>query len=135
MGMIETIGGIQSNGVQACAKVSHESFITKHRKQSLTCCSAQHVIGNEQELNRRTMSANIDDRTLHELYMWPFADAIHANVTSVMCSYNRVNGTYACESKAVMAGLVKEGLDFPGFIVCSLNFPDFRSPYAYCMLF
>ena len=58
-------------GVQACAK---------------------HYIGNEQEKNRETINSNIDDRTTHELYLWPFADAVKANVASVMCSYNQVIG-------------------------------------------
>ena len=77
------------------------------------------------------MSSNVDDRTLHELYMWPFADAVHANVAAIMCSYNRVNGSWACESEAVMMGLVKEGLEFPGYIVCLTE--DFAKPFLFWM--
>ena len=62
--MKETIEGMQEAGVQACAK---------------------HYIGNEQERNRELMSVSIPDRVLHELYLWPFADAVKANVASVMC--------------------------------------------------
>lgn len=69
----ETIKGIQDVGVQANAK---------------------HFIGNEQETQRQptvnennqtieSVSSNIDDRTLHELYLWPFAQAIKAGVASV----------------------------------------------------
>lgn len=61
--MSNAIKGMQDAGVQACAK---------------------HYIGNEQERNRETMSANIDDRTLHELYLWPFADSVKAGVASFM---------------------------------------------------
>jgi len=68
-GMIETIKGMQEAGVQANAK---------------------HYIGNEQEVDRTKMTSDIDDRTMHELYLWPFADAVWANVASVMCSYNKV---------------------------------------------
>jgi beta-glucosidase len=68
--MAETIEGMQGAGVQATAK---------------------HFILNEQELNRETMSSSVDDRTMHEVYLWPFADAIHANAASVMCSYNKIN--------------------------------------------
>lgn len=64
--MYETIVGMQDGGVQACAK---------------------HYIGNEQELNRTTISSDIDDRSMHELYLWPFADAVKAGATSFMCSY------------------------------------------------
>lgn len=35
-------------------------------------------------------SANLDDKTMHELYLWPFADAVKAGVGSIMCSYNQV---------------------------------------------
>lgn len=61
--MAETIEGMQAVGVQATAK---------------------HFILNEQELNRETMSSTVDDRSMHELYLWPFADAVHANVASVV---------------------------------------------------
>ena len=50
----QTVEGKQAVGVQPCAK---------------------HFIGNEQELNRQKLSSNIDDRTLHELPVWPFVDA------------------------------------------------------------
>lgn len=96
VGMANTINGMQAAGVQACAK---------------------HFIGNEQELNRGTMSSNIGDRTLHELYLWPFAEAVRANVSSVMCSYNKLNTTWSCESSAVMTSILKNELDFQGFIV------------------
>ncbi|KAG7288336.1 glycoside hydrolase 3 [Staphylotrichum longicolle] len=98
--MSETVGGIQSAGVQACAK---------------------HYIANEQELNRETMSSNVDDRTMHELYLWPFADAVHANVASVMCSYNKLNGTWACESDKAQNGLLKKELGFQGYVVSDWN--------------
>jgi beta-glucosidase len=54
---------------------------------------------------------------MHELYLWPFQDAVHAGVGSVMCSYNRINGTYGCENSKAMNGLLKGELNFQGFIV------------------
>lgn len=54
---------------------------------------------------------------MHELYMWPFANAVKAGVASVMCSYNRINGTYACENSKAQNGLLKEELGFQGYIV------------------
>ncbi|KAH9217428.1 glycosyl hydrolase family 3 N terminal domain-containing protein [Leptodontidium sp. 2 PMI_412] len=105
--MEETITGLQSNGLQACAK---------------------HWIGNEQETQRNptykngsivqeSISANIDDRTMHELYMWPFANAVHAGVASVMCSYQRLNGSYACENSKSLNGYLKEELGFQGYVM------------------
>lgn len=89
--MAETITGMQDAGVQACAK---------------------HYILNEQERGRDTIDSIADDRTVHELYLWPFADAVQANVASVMCSYNLVNGSHACENSPVLQGLLKGELDF-----------------------
>ncbi|KAK3312130.1 glycoside hydrolase superfamily [Apodospora peruviana] len=98
--MAETIEGMQSSGVQAVAK---------------------HYIGNEQELNRETMSSNIDDRTMHELYLWPFADAVHSEVASVMCSYNKLNSTWACENDRAQNQLLKTELGFQGYVVSDWN--------------
>ncbi|KAI0164574.1 glycoside hydrolase family 3 protein [Xylariaceae sp. FL1272] len=98
--MSETIQGMQGAGVQATAK---------------------HYILNEQELNRETMSSSVDDRTMHELYLWPFADAVHANVASVMCSYNKINGTWACENEGTMDKLLKQELGFQGYVMTDWN--------------
>lgn len=89
--MAETIIGIQDVGVQACAK---------------------HYILNEQEQERNTIDSIADDRTLHELYLWPFEDSVKANVASVMCSYNVVNGTHACENSPILEDILKGELDF-----------------------
>ncbi|KAI9030703.1 glycoside hydrolase superfamily [Phycomyces nitens] len=91
----ETIIGIQSQGVIATAK---------------------HIIGNEQEHNRDTQSSEIDDKTLHEVYLWPFARSVEAGVASVMCGYNKFNGTWACENDHVLNKLLKEELGFKGFV-------------------
>lgn len=98
--MEATIDGMQSSGVQATAK---------------------HFILNEQEKNRETMSSDLDDRTIHELYLWPFADAVRAGVASVMCSYNKINGTWACENDAVMNKLLKDELGFQGYVLSDWN--------------
>jgi beta-glucosidase len=59
---------------------------------------------------------------MHELYLWPFADAVRANVASVMCSYNKLNGTWACENDKVLNGLLKHELDFKGYVMRYQNF-------------
>ncbi|CAO2651518.1 Nn.00g040880.m01.CDS01 [Neocucurbitaria sp. VM-36] len=98
--MAQTIEGMQESGVQATAK---------------------HFIVNEQELNRETMSADIPDRVLRELYLWPFMDAIKSNVAAFMCSYNKINGTWACESDGMMNKLLKDELGFRGYIMSDWN--------------
>ncbi|KAG5359888.1 putative beta-glucosidase A [Yarrowia sp. C11] len=107
----EAILGVQEQGVLATIK---------------------HFIGNEQEHYRRAeewidefgftnlkqaLSSNIDDRTLHEMYMWPFADAVRANVGAVMCSYNEVNGSQACQNSHLLNGKLKSELGFQGFVM------------------
>jgi beta-glucosidase len=58
---------------------------------------------------------------MHELYLWPFYDAIKADVASVMCSYNKVNGTWACENDAILNGLLKGELGFRGHVLSDWN--------------
>ncbi|KAI1912713.1 hypothetical protein LOZ12_002609 [Ophidiomyces ophidiicola] len=98
----ETIKGVQSTGVIATIK---------------------HLVGNEQEMYRmtniiqRAYSANIDDRTLHELYLWPFAEGVRAGVGSVMMAYNDVNGSSSCQNSMLMNGILKDELGFQGFVM------------------
>lgn len=105
--MAETIEGAQGMGLQACVK---------------------HYIGNEQETQRNpstsdngttidAVSANIDDRTMHELYLWPFANAVKSGASSVMCSYQRVNGSYSCQNSKTLNGLLKDELGFQGYVM------------------
>jgi beta-glucosidase len=61
-------------------------------------------------------SSNADDRTIHEIYAWPFARAIEAGVGSVMCSYNQINGVYGCENEDTLGRILKQELGFQGFV-------------------
>ncbi|KAJ7906290.1 glycoside hydrolase family 3 protein [Mycena leptocephala] len=92
----ETILGMQEGGVQACAK---------------------HLINNEQEHFRTQESSDVDDRTQHEIYAHPFLRSIMAGVTSIMCSYNLINGTYACENDKIMNDIIKREFGFQGYIM------------------
>ncbi|KHN95610.1 Glycoside hydrolase, superfamily [Metarhizium album ARSEF 1941] len=121
IGARETIRGVQEQGVIATIK---------------------HFVGNEQEMYRMYnpfqygYSANIgisppsspcqtcleltfsllDDRTLHEVYMWPSAEGIHAGVGSVMIAYNAVNGTACSQHPYLINALLKDELGFQGFV-------------------
>ncbi|KJZ75558.1 hypothetical protein HIM_05021 [Hirsutella minnesotensis 3608] len=87
----------------------------------------KHFIGNEQETYRRpyfgveAASSNIDDKTLHEYYLWPFMDGLRAGAASVMCSYNRINGTYGCDNDRLLNGILKSELAFDGFVLLDWN--------------
>jgi beta-glucosidase len=81
--------------------------------------------------------------TIGEVYDWPFAEAIRVDVDYVMCSYNRVNQTHACENSKLINGIVKGEYAFQGVLVtdwaaavsgvrttlagCDMNMPGFMA--------
>ena len=78
---------------------------------------AKHFIANDHETNRTTENAIVADRVLHELYLLPFEMAVRSgDVASVMCSYNRVNGTYACENAALLTDVLRRQWGFKGYV-------------------
>lgn len=54
---------------------------------------------------------------MHELYLWPFADGVKSGLASIMCSYNRLNETYACQNSKTQNGLLKTELGFQGYVM------------------
>jgi beta-glucosidase len=58
----------------------------------------------------------IGEQALHEVYAAPFAAAVRAGVASIMCSYNRINGAYACGNSATLQKLLRQEIGFKGFI-------------------
>ncbi len=58
----------------------------------------------------------VDQQTLHEIYVAPFVDAVNAGVSSIMCSYNKVNGPYACGNSDTQIKILKKEIGFEGFI-------------------
>jgi beta-glucosidase len=59
----------------------------------------------------------VGQQALHEIYAAPFADAVKAGVASIMCSYNKVNGAYACGNPDTLQKLLKQEIGFRGFVV------------------
>ena len=73
----------------------------------------KHYVGYDSE----STSTWIDDQTLHEVYVAPFEAAIRrADVSSIMCSYNRINGTFACGNKDTLTKILRDELGFKGFV-------------------
>jgi beta-glucosidase len=72
----------------------------------------KHYVGYDSD-NENTF---IDDQTLHEVYVAPFDAAIKAGVASIMCSYNRLNGTFACGNKDILTTILRDQLGFKGFV-------------------
>ena len=85
----------------------------------------QHVIGdikhyalNDQESGRNAVNVNIDKRSMRETDLLAFEIGIRdGSPAGVMCSYNRVNGDYACENKYLLTDVLKQDWKFPGFVL------------------
>lgn len=91
------VSGVQARGVAATVK---------------------HFVGNEQEHQRMTISSDVSDRALRELYLVPFEAAVkEANVRCVMTAYNRVNGVYCCDHGPLVRDLLKGEWGFDGLVM------------------
>src|SRR5258706_4064117 len=91
------IKGIQEKGKGACIK---------------------HFVANDQEYERFSMSSEVDERTLREIYLEPFRIAIrNSNPWAVMSSYNRVNGTYAAENNHTLLEILKGEWGYKGIVM------------------
>jgi beta-glucosidase len=98
-GMIASayIKGLQDRGVGACIK---------------------HFVANDQEFERTTISSEVDERTLREIYLEPFRIAIrNSNPWSIMSGYNRVNGTYACQNDHTLKEILKKEWGYEGVVI------------------
>ncbi|KAI4741476.1 beta-glucosidase-related glycosidase [Aureobasidium sp. EXF-12298] len=80
--------------------------------------TAKHWLLNEEEFRRNpAVGEGEDDKTLHELYAYPFMNALRENVGSVMCSYQRSNNSYGCQNSKLLNGILKTELGFSGFVM------------------
>ncbi len=78
----------------------------------------KHYVANDQEFERFTISADVDERTLRELYLRPFEAAVaEAHVQGVMGAYNFVNGVQACADPELLQGVLKDEWGFAGLVV------------------
>jgi beta-glucosidase len=85
----------------------------------------QHVIGdikhyalNDQESGRNAVNVNIDERSMRETDFLAFEIGVRdGSPAGVMCSYNRVNGEYACDNKYLLSDVLKKEWKFPGFVL------------------
>jgi len=91
------INGLQSEGVGACIK---------------------HFVCNDSEFERMSISSELDERTLREIYLVPFEVAQReAKPWTVMSAYNKVNGTYCSENKRLLLEILKEEWGFDGLVI------------------
>ena len=91
------VRGIQANGVAACPK---------------------HFAANSQELRRMASNSVLDERTLRELYLTAFEIVVkEASPKTIMSAYNKVNDTYANESKHLLVDILRKEWGFDGVVV------------------
>lgn len=92
------IRGLQQNGVGACIK---------------------HLVANDSEYQRFTISSEVAERPLREIYLTPFRIAIkEAGPWAVMSAYNRLNGTYCSENARLLLKILKGEWAFDGIVIC-----------------
>jgi len=78
----------------------------------------KHYAANNQEKDRLLVSAEVDERTLREIYLPAFEGAVkEAKVGSVMAAYNKVNGTFSSENTHLLKDILKGEWGFEGFVV------------------
>ncbi len=80
---------------------------------------AQHVMAQVKHFvayDSNSSNIFVDDQTLHEVYVAPFDAAVKAGVASIMCSYNRVNGTFACGNRDTLTTILRDQIGFKGFV-------------------
>lgn len=91
------VRGVQSKGILACPK---------------------HFAANNQEYRRMSGNSIVDERTLHEIYLAAFEMMVkEAAPKSIMCSYNKLNGTFLSENKYMLTDVLKGKWGFDGFVV------------------
>lgn len=91
------IGGLQGRGVAGCVK---------------------HFACNDQEHERMSISARVDERALREIHLPPFEAAVReAGVWSVMSAYNRLDGTFCSEHSRLLGSILREEWGFDGVVV------------------
>jgi len=80
--------------------------------------SLKHYTANNQEFQRFSISAEVDERTLREIYLPAFEKAVkQAQPWTVMCAYNKINGTFASEHDQLLNKILKDEWGFEGLVV------------------
>src|SRR4051794_28056079 len=77
----------------------------------------KHYAANDQETNRKAVNEIIDDRTLHEIHLAPFEEAVkRSDVGAVMCAYPAINGVFGCENPYLITDVLRDQWGFKGFV-------------------
>ncbi len=93
-------------------------YYTKGVQDQGTAVCIKHFAVNNQETNRGSVDAQVDERTLREIYLKPFERAVReGGAMSVMPAYNKVNGNYCSENEHLLNEILRGEWGFKGFTV------------------
>jgi beta-glucosidase len=93
--------------------------------------NVKHYLANNQEADRRTIDERIGERALREIYMPGFEASVkEANVASVMCAYQKVNGAFNCENGPLLNDVLKQEWHFKGFVISDYGAVHSTAPSA-----
>ena len=94
-----------------------QAFVRGIQSEQVGAC-IKHFGLNEQETMRRFVNVNVDERTMHEMYLYPFYQVIKKeNPWMVMSSYNKLNGHYASESSYLLKDVLRHQWGYDGVVV------------------
>ncbi|MBD3256507.1 MAG: glycosyl hydrolase [Candidatus Lokiarchaeota archaeon] len=101
--------------------------------QKIAAC-VKHYACNNQEINRFTVSSEVGERALQEIYLPAFkATVIKADAWSFMACYNKVNGTYGCEHEGLLRDRLMNNWGFRGFVVSDWGATKLTTGPASCI--
>lgn len=90
----------------------------KAMQESGVGTSLKHFAANSQETRRMTSNSEIDERTLREIYLYAFEQVVkNANPTTIMASYNKINGEYACANSHLLQDILRGEWGYEGVVV------------------
>ncbi len=93
------------------------SYVSSLQKKGIAAC-VKHFAANNQETRRMSGSSELDERTLHEIYLPAFEKVVKdSGVRSVMCAYNAVNAVPCSENKRLLTDILRDEWGFDGMVV------------------